>query len=202
MKKVTLLLASVAFCGMTIATASCGKSDNKNGKSQSDSTKVVEAPVQKGSLNIRYVDDEKLMTDLNIAKDYTESVQRAQSKLMSAQTTRENDIRQLASQIETKMKNNGYTTEAEYNGDMARLQKKQQDAQTYLANLQTTTMNELEQMQIALSDSITNYIEELAKSKGYDAVLHKSAGFYMQESFDITKSVIEGLNAKYTKVSK
>lgn len=200
MKKITLLFVSAALCNIVVATSSCGKSENNADKAKADS--VVEAPVQEGALNIRYVDDEKLMTDLNIAKDYTESVQRAQSKLLSAQNARENDIRQLAAQIENKMKNNGYTSEAEYNSDMARMQKKQQDAQSYLGNLQTTTMNELEQMQMALSDSITNYIEELAKSKGYDVVLHKSAGFYIKESYDITKTVIDGINAKYTKVSK
>lgn len=199
MNKLTLIITTAALGGLSMLTVSCGKAETKNEKHPADTGKVAEAPVHPNGLNIRYVDDEKLMSDLNIAKDYTETVQRAQSKLVSAQNTRENDIRQLAAQIESKMKNNGYTTEAEYNADMARMQKKQQDAQTYLANLQNTTMNEIEQMQMALSDSITNYITELAKSKGYDAVLHKSAGFYIKDTYDVTDVVIKGLNAKYTK---
>ena len=42
----------------------------------------------------------------------------------------------------------------------------------------------------------------LAKQKGYDMVLRKSATLYIDPKYDVTQDVIEGLNKRYNKVAK
>ncbi len=142
------------------------------------------------------------MEEYNLAKDFKESIQRSQSKLISAQQSRENELQQLGSQIENKMKSNSYTSESEYNADIARAQKKQQDAQTYLGNLQRTTELEISQLQNQLQDSIQSYIKIFSEKNGYDAVLLKSAGLYFNPALDVTEEVVKGLNSRYNKVAK
>ncbi|MDE6812398.1 MAG: OmpH family outer membrane protein [Duncaniella sp.] len=83
---------------------------------------------------------------------------------------------------------------------MQKLQKMQQDAENYLANLSRNTENELGQQQLQLNDSIENYIKVYNASKGYDAILFKAAGVYFNPSLDITRDIINGLNARYNKV--
>ena len=90
-------------------------------------------------------------------------------------------------------------SEDEYMADMAAAQKKQADAQNYLANLQRTTEAEIAQQQVQLMDSIRNYVKIYNEDKHYDAILLKSAGLYFDESLDVTKEILEGLNARYNK---
>ena len=60
---------------------------------------------------------------------------------------------------------------------MQKLQKMQQDAENYLANLSRNTENELGQQQLQLNDSIENYVKVYNASKGYDAILSKLPAF-------------------------
>ena len=80
------------------------------------------------------------------------------------------------------------------------MQKMQADAENYLASLQQSIQNELNQSQIQLLDSIDNFMKDYAKKKGFDMVLRKSATLYIDEKYDVTKEVVEGLNKRYNKV--
>lgn len=203
MKKMQCFAAVFAI---GLALASCAGSDSQASAdaakpaSPADSATASDAIPQ--NISLRYVDEEKLLEEYNLAKDFQESITRLQSKLISAQQSRANDIQQLGKQIETKMKNNGYKTEQEYNADMARIQKKQTDAESYLSNLQRTTEVEVAALQSQLQDSIKGFIKGFAQKHGYDAVLMQSVGFYFNPALDVTEQVVEGLNARYNKVQK
>lgn len=201
MKKISYFVGmAVIAASLSVSCGGSGAEKKVDGKSVVKKTVGDSASI--ASLDIRYIDEEKLLGEYNLAKDFKESMTRAQSKLISAQQSRANDIQQLGSQIETKMRNNGYTTESEYNADMARFQKKQQDAETYLANLQRTTELEIAQLQTQLQDSIKSYVKIFSEQNGYDAVLLQSAGFYFNPVLDVTDAVIKGLNARYNKVAE
>lgn len=206
MKRLSYLVAQLAVVALVVLAPSCGNSNESNNAADSTSTDsvVAENASEKVPVNlaIRFIDDEKLMEEYNLAKDFKETVQRSQSKLMSAQQSREKELQQLGAQIENKLKSNSYTSESEYNADMNRAQKKQQDAQNYLANLQRTTELEVSQLQTQLQDSIQSYIKNYCQEKGYDAVLMKSASWYFNPALDVTKEVVEGLNSRYNKVAK
>ena len=85
---------------------------------------------------------------------------------------------------------------------MNKLNKMQQDAQNYLANLQNTTDQEMAEQRQQLNDSIENYIKIYNAGKGYDAILYRHSGVYFNPDLDITNEIIEGLNARYNKVEK
>lgn len=215
MKRIKLYAMHMAVALMAAATiVSCsGKSaDSADGAKKTDAGKPAATTAKTTSavdttgidhpIEIRYVSEEELMNNYNLAKDFKESSIRAYSKLESAQKTRANEIAQLGQQIESKMKSNGYSSESEYNADMARFQKKQSDAETYLGNLQHTTELDINQMQTALQDSIKSFVKDYSAKMGYDVVLMQSASIYINPKLDITNAVVEGLNARYNKVSK
>lgn len=154
------------------------------------------------NLTIRYIDEDSIMANYNLAKDINEAMLRRQNQYDAAQQQRGNEINKFGNAMQQKYKNNGYLTEESFNADQAKLQKMQNDAQNYLGGLQQSIQNELGQSQIQLMDSINNFMKEYAKKKGYDMILRKSATIYIDSKYDVTDDVIEGLNKRYVKVEK
>ena len=164
----------------------------------------AEAPKAGGAalenLKIRYIDEDSIMANYNLAKDINEAMLRRQNQFDAAQKQRGNEISKFGNAMQQKYQNNQYLTEDAFNADQAKLQKMQADAENYLASLQQSIQNELNQSQIQLLDSIDNFMKDYAKKKGFDMVLRKSATLYIDEKYDVTKEVIEGLNKRYNKV--
>ena len=152
------------------------------------------------NLKIRYIDEDSIMANYNLAKDINEAMLRRQNQYDAAQKQRGNEINKFGNAMQQKYQNNQYLTEEAFNADQAKLQKMQADAENYLSGLQESIANELNQSQIQLLDSIDNFMKEYAKKKGFDMVLRKSATLYIDEKYDVTKEVIEGLNKRYNKV--
>ncbi len=214
MKRNSYFVAPLLMLAMASSMIACGGKESAD-KPAAEPKKEAAAPAKKesakldttaapvaGQINVRYLDEERLLSEYSLAKDFQESITRLQSKLMSAQESRGKEIQQLGMQIESKMKNNKYTSEAEYNADMASFNKKQQDAQNYLANLQRTTEAEVAQLQTQLQDSIRGYVKQFSIDHGYDAILMGSAAVYFNPAFDVTEEIVKGLNARYNKVEK
>lgn len=152
------------------------------------------------NLKIRYIDEDSIMANYNLAKDINEAMLRRQNQFDAAQKQRAGEISKFGNAMQQKYQNNQYLTEEAFNADQAKLQKMQADAENYLAGLQQSIQNELNQSQIQLLDSIDNFMKEYAKKKGFDMVLRKSATLYIDEKYDVTKEVVEGLNKRYNKV--
>ena len=166
---------------------------------------TAEAPKAGGgaaleNLKIRYIDEDSIMANYNLAKDINEAMLRRQNQYDAAQKQRGNEISKFGNAMQQKYQNNQYLTEEAFNADQAKLQKMQADAENYLSSLQQSISNELNQSQIQLLDSIDNFMKDYAKKKGFDMVLRKSATLYIDEKYDVTNEVIEGLNKRYNKV--
>ena len=196
--KLTKKIARMAIiAAVAVMAFACNEKQQQNAKQP---TNVPQAAMEK--MTIRYVDEDSIMNNYNLAKDINEAMLRRQNQFDAAQTQKGNEINKFGNAMQQKYKNNGYLTEESFNADQAKLQKMQNDAQNYLGNLQQSIQNELSQSQVQLMDSINNFMQEYAKQKGYDMVLRKSATLYIDPKYDVTKDVIEGLNKRYNKVAK
>jgi outer membrane protein len=176
---------------------SCAGNENNNATVTNDSTATAGT-----ALNIRFIDGDSVTAHYNLALDFKEASIRTMSKLENAQRAKAAEIQKFGSQIEQKMKSNGYLSEASYNADIQKFNKMQSDAQGYLATLERNAQQELLQQQMQLNDSIDSFIKDYNAKHGYDAILFKNAGVYFNPALDITNEVIEGLNARYNKVEK
>ncbi|MCH4156741.1 MAG: OmpH family outer membrane protein [Muribaculaceae bacterium] len=193
--KLSTQFAKIALIALAIVPIlSCNK----------QSAKQVTPALPKGAneqVAIRYIDEDSLLANYNLAKDLNEAMLRRSNQYDAAQQQRSSEIQKFGSEVQTKYKNNGYLTEESFNADQAKLQKMQSDAQTYLGKMQHDIQSEMQQNQIMLNDSINNFLKQYNKSKGYDVILRKTATFYIDPKFNITDEVVEGLNKRYTKVS-
>ncbi|MCM1093687.1 MAG: OmpH family outer membrane protein [Lachnospiraceae bacterium] len=195
MKKLALS-AKVMMLMMAFVAASCANNE------KASSSVTVDDTTAKVAVNIRYIDADSIAAHYNLAKDFNEAQLRSISKIDNAQRSRGAELQKLANSIQQKMNNNGYLSQASYEEDMKNLNKKQSDAENYIASLQREAQQEMVQQQMQLTDSIESFIKEYNATKKYDAILYKAAGVYFNPDLDITDEVIKGLNARYNKVEK
>ncbi len=195
MKKLALS-AKVMMLMMAFVAASCANNE------KATSTTTVDDTTAKTAVNIRYIDADSIAAHYNLAKDFNEAQLRSISKIDNAQRSRGAELQKLANSIQQKMNNNGYLSQASYEEDMKNLNKKQSDAENYIASLQREAQQEMVQQQMQLTDSIESFIKQYNADKKYDAILYKAAGVYFNPDLDITDEVIKGLNARYNKVEK
>lgn len=195
MKKLALS-AKAMMLMMALVAASCANNE------QSTSVAPAENAAVKTTLNIRYIDADSIAAHYNLAKDFNEAQLRSISKIDNAQRSRGAELQKLANSIQQKMNNNGYLSQTSYEEDVKNLNKKQSDAENYIASLQREAQQEMVQQQMQLTDSIESFIKQYNADKKYDAILYKAAGVYFNPELDITDEIIKGLNARYNKVEK
>lgn len=152
--------------------------------------------------NYRYVDLDTILSRYNLAKDYNEEMLRMQNNAQAQMKQHETKIQNFATQVQNKMQNNGYLSEASYKQDEQKMASMQNDAQRSMASLQNNIAQAADQAQKTINDSINAFIESYNKTRGYDAILFKAATLYINPALDITDEVVEGLNARYNKVKK
>lgn len=175
-------------------------------KTENSEVSNAAAPAETGdsfapTTNIRYYDMDSVMANYNLVKDLNEVSLRTLSSLQNAQRSKESELQKLAASIDQKLRNNGYLSEQSYNADVQNLQKKQAEAQNYIAALQNSAAEEAEQQQRQFLDSLNAYLVDYNASRHYDAILIKSPGVYFNPGLDITADIIKGLNARYVKVA-
>lgn len=195
MKK-SALSAKAIMLMLAITAASCSSNEKSAAEAPATATAATTG------INIRYIDADSIAAHYNLAKDFNEAQLRSISKIDNAQRTRGSELQKLANSIQQKMNNNGYLSQASYEEDMKNLNKKQSDAENYIASLQREAQQEMIQQQMQLTDSIEAFIKHYNADKKYDAILYKAAGVYFNPALDITDEVIKGLNARYNKVSE
>ena len=79
--------------------------------------------------------------------------------------------------------------------------KKQQAAQNYLGSLQAQAQEEALRQQNEFLDSLDNFLATYNKAHHYDAILLYAPGELFNPALDITKDIVEGLNAAYKKAN-
>ncbi len=161
-------------------------------------TVKIEGDSFEPTTNIRYYNLDTVMANYELVKTFNAANLRTMNNLQAAQNSRESELNRMAENIQKKMQSNGYLSEASYNADVAELNRKQQEAQNYLGNLQMKAQQEALNQQAEFLDSVDNFLAVYNREKHYDAILTVTPGTHFNRALDITKEVVDGLNARYT----
>ena len=190
----SVLVAAAIMMAVSCTNGTAGQAAGQAAASADTSTT--------GRMIIRYIDGDSLMANYNLAKEISEAMLLRSNQLDSEQQKRGAEITRFGNEIQNKYQNNGYLTQESFNADQAKLQQMQVDAQNYMAKLQRDAQNEMQQYNMQLNDSVENFINEYARQKGFDMIIYKASGVYMDAKYDVTDDVVNGLNKRYTKVEK
>ncbi len=209
MKKTTLSLLAGAL--VLAATSACSGSKD----AQADST--AKTPVaHETNISIRYYNLDSVMNKYHLCADFNEIMIAKSNDIEKESVAKQKELeahdkslQRKQQDIESKAKNGGYLTEQSYNADVQALQKeaadfqrKYEQAQRYIANLQQEAAALGMQQQQQFVDSLNSFLADYNAEHHFDAILVKSSGDYFNGALDITDDIVSGLNARYTKVSE
>lgn len=193
MKKVFNYLVALGL-GLTLATmaTSCGKQETKTTSTDSKDTQAIV-----------YVNSDSLLNNYeyfkNISDRFEEKSKKAQADLSAKGTAFQREVAQYQQQAAGMSADQRAATED-------RLARKQQELAAYNQNASSALANEQAAENEKLYDKVAEFLKGYAKEKGYKMVLTYTKTnptvLYADESLDVTKDVVEGLNAAYKKEGK
>ncbi|WP_113664086.1 OmpH family outer membrane protein [Pedobacter nanyangensis] len=198
-------LNTVKFSGLATAVAivsvmsACGNKETKTEGTATKTTVSVDANKDK----IVFVDSDSLLNQYEYFKVLKTKMEAkgkaADADLKAKGQAFQRDMQQYQSQANSMTAEQRAATEE-------RLGRKQQELQAYQQNAGAAFQNEQAKEQEALYNKVADYLKTYAKEKGYKMVLKYQKGMgdilFADESLDVTREVIKGLNEAYNKEKK
>ena len=175
---------------------SCAQGDNKENFADGAQASTADAPAP--ALSIRYVDIDSVMATYTLSKELDEQGRKLMLDYQRMENQKQNELQNLAAQIEQKRNNNGYLSQESFDADVNNLNKKQNEAANILRAHQEKVQKQIAEFNRQLTDSIQNFIKDYNATRNYDAILYRASGLYFNPALEITGEIIEGLNARYT----
>lgn len=187
--------------GLMLATAavSCNNNANKPAaKSGKDSTSATAAEGQ-----IVYVNSDSLLANYEYFKDMQAKLQEKAKKTQGELKAKGNAFQREVAEYQ---KNAATMSAEQRQSTEERLARKQEELGKFNQNANQSFANDEAQEQEKLYNKVADYLKTHAKEKGYKFVLTYAKGnpgvLFADESLEITKEVVDGLNADYKKEKK
>ncbi len=155
------------------------------------------------SNSIVYVNSDSLLNNYEYFKSirgrFEEKSKKAQADLTAKGTAFQREVAQYQQQAGSMSADQRAATEE-------RLARKQQELAAYNQNASNALANEEAAENEKLYEKVSEFLKKFAKEKGYKMVLTYSKGnsavLFADESLDVTKEVVAGLNEAYKKGDK
>ena len=196
MKRKNMISSLTMAAMVTMAMASCNQSSPKM-----DSKADVEqnAPA---SLKIAYVEVDSIMSQYTFCKDYSLILQKKGQNIQNTLASKQQQL-QAAANFQQKVQQNAYTRE-QAEAIQVGLQKQNNDLQALNQRLSTEFQTETDKYNMALRDSIQNFLKVYNQDKKFSIIFSKQGDnlLYADKAYDITKEVIAGLNKAYKPSAK
>ena len=154
-------------------------------------------------MKIAYVEVDSLMTQYNFAKDYSVTLQKKSNNARNTLTQKGNQLQAAVNNFQQKLQSNGFQSREQAQGVQAAIERQQRDLQELQARLESELASENQKFNMALRDSLNNFLTSYNKDKKFDMILSKSGDniLYANKRFDITQDIINGLNKRYKPVA-
>lgn len=164
-------------------------------------SKVIATPVNDNA-SIVYINTDSLLLNYNMAKDLNEAFFKKQEDRRTALNIKVKALEKEAAAFQTKVQNNGFLSRERAEKAQKTLIVKRETLQKIQADYNQKSMTEQREINNKLFSTITNYIQKYNTEHNHDLILSTTKGgnvFYAKTGFDVTKSVLEGLNKEYIK---
>ncbi|NDV66926.1 OmpH family outer membrane protein [Bacteroides sp. 224] len=200
MKRRNYLVNGLAAIAVIFMFAQCdGKAEN---------TTAAEAP--KGSsarladMKIAFVEIDTLLTQYNFWNDLTEQMMKKEENVRGTLNQKMRELEKDAQEFERKIQNNAFVSRERAEQEHGRITKKQNDLQALQNRLTKELADENQKNSLIFRDSINSFLKIYNEDKGYSMIFSKT-GFdnllYADEAYNITKEIVDGLNARYNAAS-
>jgi outer membrane protein len=189
----TNIFRVLSLMAFALFMASCN-----NSAPQMDDSPAAAEEQDKG-IRIALVELDSLTEHYEYAKVMRDSLEKMSANANTVLSNKERELQRSENSIRTRLQNNGFTSEQQYNAAVAALEQERNNGVALAARLN----NELEQKRAefmqALQDSLNSFLSDYNEDKKYDIILNKATVLLSGQQFDITQDVINGLNERYNK---
>ena len=172
------------------------------------SSKMDEQPTSgdasASGMKIAYVEVDSLMTQYDFAKDYSVTLEKKSNNARNTLTQKGNALQAAVNNFQQKINNNGFQSREQAAGVQAAIERQQRDLQELQARLENELASETAKFNVALRDSLQNFLNAYNKDKQFDLILSKAGDNILManKKYDITNDVINGLNKRYKPAKK
>lgn len=197
MKKLPLILSVVALLGVVVVLVlflvnnKTGQTAHHNGSGSS------------GELRIAYILSDSVLVNYQLAVDLNAQFVEQQKQYNTEFGQKRSNLEKQAVAFQEKLQRGGFLTEDRAMKERDRLLAEEQEIQRLDYEL-STRLSEMEQkINLQLVDSIVNYVKEYNKKHGYTYIFSNSGNIIVgDQQYNISKDIVEGLNARYAKSKK
>ena len=142
------------------------------------------------------------MNNYQLAVELNEAFLKKQEDRRTELNIKAKAIDQEGTEFQRKLQNNGFISEARAIEARDQLLVKQENFRRLQQEMMDKASREQIELNKQLFDEITNFLKEYNKEKGFSIVLSTQLGgnvLYAEDGFDITKEIVDRLNANYKK---
>mgnify|MGYP000690530825 CR=1 FL=1 len=199
MKRLNYLVNGLAALALIVLFSQCaGKADNQAANASTQAAGL-------SGMKIAYVEIDTLLAKYNYCVDLNEAMVKKSENVRLTLNQKAKDLDRQKQEFQTKVQNNAYLTQERAQQEYNRIAKLEQDLQNLGNKLQSELMSENEKNSLQLRDSINAFLKEYNKTKGYSMII-SNTGFdnllYADSIYNITKEIVDGLNARYSSPAK
>ena len=204
-KKNGLLAMAAVSVAMLFSQCSNNANTAQNTACTAQDAAQQECSASASNLKIAYVDVDTLLIKYHFCVDLNETMVKKEENMRLTLNEKAVALEKEQQEFQRKYQNNAFLSQDRAQQEYNRLMKMQEDLQKLQNSLAQELATETAKNNLQLRDSISNYLKEYNKTKGYNMIV-SNTGFdnllYADQSFNITSEIIEGLNARYSKVKK
>jgi len=193
MKNLSVVLSTLAFLGVVVLFGM--HFSGRKGSSSAGS--VASSPAPSGKMAWVNIDTLEMHYELLKAKreDFKRRQEQAETELGNSYQQMQNDAAEIQKKAQAQS-----LTQSEYETAEKRLMQMQQSLETRKQSLTEKLMKEQEDLNKELKGKLDAFLEQYNKDKHYDYIFsYTTAGgsplMYANKQLEITKDVIEGMNA-------
>lgn len=173
-----------------------------SGKSAASGDVLVEGPAQLTDLKIAYVKVDSLIVNYDLAQQLHDDFTKNQEAYTKEYATRRSKFEEQAAAFQEKLQRGGFLTEERAVQERDRLVNEEQE----ILKLDQELSSKLAEMQNAnnqqLVDSLMAYLKDFNKTRKYAYIFNSSGILIGDDAHNITKEVLQAMNAQFAKEAK
>ncbi len=195
MKNIRFVIGILSI-GVMAAMSSC--SQNQKGTAPAAATTTAPAATEGGAGKIAYVNIDSLEANYELLKAKRQQFKAKQEQMESELEHSYQQMQSDAAELQKKAEAN-QLTQSEGEAAQKRLMQMRQSLETRKQALTDQLVKEQDEFNKDLKMRLDAFLEEYNKSHHYDYILSYSASgssiLYVNKALDITKDVVDGMNA-------
>lgn len=187
-----------------IALAAMVSACNKQSPKMDEQSTVSNDANTQGGIRVAFVEVDSLMTQFEFAKEKSKELEKKSQNARNTLTQKSNQLQAAANNFQQKLQNNGFASREQAESVQNALQRQQNDLAALQARLENELSQETQKFNLALRDSLNNFLLIYNADKKYDLILAKSGDNILlsNKQLDITQDVVNGLNKRYKSNAK